>query len=101
MNNNTPTIKGVFVKSHINMVKQVAEEEEVKQLAEKHGKPLEFKSTDDVPIRDEVSIIEYALDVISTTPVPPEQRAFLAGSLHFKDFLTTPFAKILFPFFKS
>lgn len=99
--NETPTIKGVFVKSHIAAVRREKGDEGVEQLEKKYGKPLVFKNSDNVPIRDEVFLIECAVQILSKTPIPKEKVSYEAGRLHFKDFLTTPLAKILFPFFKN
>lgn len=97
----TPTIKGIFLKSHINAVKQAKGEEGIKQLEETYGKPLSFKNSDDIPVREEVKLIEVITQLLSTTPISPEQLPFEAGKQHFRDFTTTPLAKIVLPFFKN
>lgn len=95
----TPTIKGVFVNSHIQAVRQRLGEEGVAELARRLGHPVSFGNTDDVPVRDEVRIIEHALDLTSPSRIPARSRAFEAGRLHFRNFTTTPWAKILFGLF--
>jgi len=97
----TPTIKGIFVKSHVEAVRREKGDEGLKLLEEKYAKPLNFKNSENVPLRDEVRLIEYALEILSDKPIPKEDFAYEAGKLHFRNFLTTPFAKILFPFFKN
>lgn len=95
-----PTIKGIFVKSHIDSIKKAKGEDGLKLLEEKYGSPLIFKNADSIPVRDEVRLLECATEILSPD-LPKEQVSFEAGRLHFKDFLTTPFARILFPFFKN
>jgi uncharacterized protein (TIGR02265 family) len=90
-----PTIKGMFVKSHVNAVRRERGEAGVRELQERFGKPLDFGALQDVPLRDEVTIIEHALDLLSETPIPPDQRAFEAGRLHFRNFRTTSYGSFL------
>jgi uncharacterized protein (TIGR02265 family) len=100
MSDKTPTIKGIFVKSHIKGLEKEKGEEGVRLLGEKFGKPLDFKNSDSIPIRDEVRLLECAVEILNQD-LPKEKIAYEAGRLHFKNFLTTPLAKILFPFFKG
>lgn len=97
----TPTIKGIFVKSHINAVQREKGEEGLRLLTQSYGKPLNFNNTDHVPIRDEVKLLECALQILSPVPLAKEKIAYESGRLHFKNFLTTPIAKIFFPYFKG
>ncbi len=101
MDSQTPTIKGIFVKSHINRIKKEKGDDGLHLLEEKIGHPLDFKNTDNVPLRDEVAILEAAVRILSKEPLPEEKVSLEAGKLHFNNFLTTPLAKILFPFFKD
>lgn len=101
MNDKTPKIKGIFVNSHIKIVREIKGEEGVRKLEKLFGRSLNFRNFEDVPVKDEIRIIELALDLLSRTPVPSEQRAYEAGRLHFKDFTTTPFARIIFSMFRS
>ena len=94
-----PTIKGIFVNSHIQLVRKVRGEVGVKELEARMGMPLRFRVTDDVPVRDEVRLIEHALDLTSDAPFIGKARAFEAGRLHFRNFSTTPWAKVLFTLF--
>lgn len=94
----TPTIKGVFVNSHVEAVRRQLGEPGVEELASRFGGSVDFRSGDDVPVRDEVRIIEYALDLLHDD-VPPQEREFEAGRLHFRNFTTTPWAKMLFSLF--
>ncbi len=101
MNSNIPTIKGIFVRSHIERIKKEKGEEGVRLLEEKFGKPLVIKNTDNVPIKDEVHLLECAVELLSNESLSGTKLSYEAGRLHFTNFLTTPLAKILFPFFKS
>lgn len=97
----SPTIRGIFVNSHIEVVRQKKGEEGVRELEKRYGKPLNFKNSDNVPVREEIKVIEAALDVLGEKPIPPEERAFEAGRLHFRDFTGTPLGKIIFSIFKN
>lgn len=97
----TPSIKGIFVNSHISAVRAKKGEAGVLQLEKLYGKPIKFKNNDLVPIREEVKIIECALDVLAQKPIPENKKKFEAGRLHFTNFSQTPFAKILFSLFKT
>ncbi|MBI2077178.1 MAG: DUF2378 family protein [Euryarchaeota archaeon] len=94
-----PTIKGVFVNSHIQAVRRLLGEAGVAELSRRFGRPVSFANTDDVPIADEVAIIEHALDLTSAVAIPRSRRAYEAGRLHFRNFTTTPWAKVLFGLF--
>jgi uncharacterized protein (TIGR02265 family) len=96
-----PTIKGIFVNSHIAAVRKVLGEDGVRKLEEIYGKPIIFKNSEDVPVREEVKIIECALDLLHPEMAISESRAFEAGRLHFQNFRTTPLAKIIFSVFRT
>lgn len=96
-----PTIKGIFVLSHIKAVRHAKGEAGIRELKERYGQPLNFKNSDNVPVREEVKLIECALDVMSTTPIPPESTAFEAGRLHFRNFTTTPLGRLVFSFYRK
>lgn len=98
---NTPVIKGIFVNSHIKAVEQTAGDEGLQRLERCFGKAMTFRNSEDVPVADEVKLIECALDVVSKTKFDGEERAFEAGRLHFRNFVNTPFAKIIFSTFRK
>lgn len=100
MADRVPTIKGMFVKSHVAAVRRLKGEEGVRALAAACGLPLDFRNSDDVPVHDEIRIIECALDLLTGGNVPPGERAFEAGRLHFRNFTTTPLARIIFALFR-
>jgi len=91
-----PVIKGMFVKSHIEAVRKAKGEAGVAELERRYGKPLKFRHMQYVPVREEVKIIEHTLDILSPAPVPAAMRAFEAGRLHFRNFRTTSYGKIIF-----
>lgn len=97
----TPTIKGIFVKSHIQAVEQAKGAEGVKELERRLGHPVSYKNSDDVPVSDEIKLIEHALDIVTGGATPPGLRAFEAGRMHFRDFSSTPLAHVLLSFFKN
>lgn len=99
--NPRPTIKGIFVNSHIEAVRKLRGEEGVLALGQRCGMPIEYKNSEDVSIADEVKIIECSLDFMSPEPVAEQSRAFEAGRLHFRNFTTTPLGKIIFSLFRQ
>ena len=101
MNINKPTIKGIFVNSHINSLRRNRGDKTLTDLAIKFGKPAIFKNSDDVPVCDEVKIIEICLDLMSDKPIPENERSFEAGRLHFRNFSTTPLGRIIFSVFRN
>ena len=92
----TPTIKGVFVNSHIQRLRKERGKSAVKELEERYGKSVKFSDTEDVPVKEEVKILEAIIDILEGPPVSLSKRSFEAGKLHFQNFSTTTFAKILF-----
>jgi hypothetical protein len=61
---------------------------------------MKFRNADDVPVRDEVRLITCALRVMRGHPIPARRLAYEAGWLHFTNFATTPFARIIFSAFR-
>lgn len=87
--------------SHVKALEKAKGSAARGQLEERYGASINFSNTDDVPIREEVKIIEYALDLSSETPVPKGTRSEEAGKLHFRNFSGTPLGKLILPFFKD
>ena len=73
-----PRIKGIFVNSHVKALEAQKGPEAVRELARRYGGPVRFKNSEDVPVREEVKIIELAADILSGAPIPPDRRAFEA-----------------------
>jgi uncharacterized protein (TIGR02265 family) len=86
----SPTIKGIFVNSHIKAVQKALGDKGLERLRQSFGEPMDFKSTENVPIRTEVKLLECAVQLLSKSPIPPDQISFEAGRLHFQNFTTTP-----------
>ena len=96
-----PTIKGIFVNSHINALRQLKGDEGINELANRFGKIPVFKNSDNVPISDEVKIIEICLDLMSDRKIPEIERSCEAGRLHFRNFSKTPLGRIIFSVFRN
>src|SRR5687768_7955185 len=92
----TPVIKGIFVNSHIKAVAKAKGKPGVAELQRRFGKPLTYSNLQNVPVAEEVKLIEEALQVLSPRPIPEEQMQFEAGRLHFRNFSQTPYGRILF-----
>ncbi len=95
-----PTIKGMFVKSHVDAVRELKGDDGVRRLEELFGKPVMFTNSQDVYVSDEVKLIECAYDVLDGSAQGAETRSFEAGKLHFRNFTKTPFGKIIFSVFR-
>lgn len=85
-----PTIKGIFVKSHIRALERERGQEGVQELHRRFGRPLNYMNADDVPIADEVAILGHIVDMTALHPLPHHERELEAGRLHFRNFATTP-----------
>jgi len=102
MKKSPPTIKGIFVISHVRALARAKGENAIHELVERCGRRVRFKNTDDVPVRVEVLIIENVLDMLAGKRIPPGRREFEAGRLHFKNFAETPLGRMVLLFkFKS
>jgi uncharacterized protein (TIGR02265 family) len=95
----TPTIKGIFVNSHIRAVRRQHGDDGVRRLEQLVGRPMDFRNGEDVPVALEVRVIEAAVELLVDHPVEPDELAYEAGRLHFRNFTTTPWAKLLFGIF--
>ncbi len=84
-----PTIKGLFVNSHIRALEAERGHDGIRELQKRLGYPARFKSTDDVPVADEIKILEYIVDITTPTLLSPDEREREAGRLHFRNFSTT------------
>jgi hypothetical protein len=91
-----PTIKGVFVNSHIARLRKDKGDAGIHELEKRYNKNIDFATNEDVPIREEVKILEIIIDILKGEPLSLSKRSFQAGQLHFQNFAKTTFAKILF-----
>jgi uncharacterized protein (TIGR02265 family) len=96
-----PTIKGIFVNSHLKAVRDKLGEEGVRQIELQCGKKISYKNSENVPVSDEVRILDCSIDILRPGEVPPSLLAFESGRLHFQNFSTTPLAKIIFSVFPN
>jgi len=94
-----PTIKGIFVNSHIRAVEKAHGAAGRTRLETLVGQPLDFSASQDVPVSLEVRVIEAAVELLVDHPVPEGEVAFEAGRLHYRNFKGTPWAKIIFGMF--
>jgi hypothetical protein len=69
------------------------------ELRRRFGKSIDFKNNENVPVADEVKILECIVDMNTKKTLPPAERAEEAGRLHFRDFSTTPLWRIVGPVF--
>lgn len=97
-----PTIKGIFVNSHIRALRKVKGDEGLERLRAQCPDLLNFKNSADVPVRDEVRLLECATQILNNSrSLSKKELEYEAGRLHFQNFLTTPLAKILLPLLKT
>lgn len=96
-----PTIKGTFVNSHVKAVRRALGDAGVDELERRLGHPVDYGEFQDVLVADEVRLIEHALELLHGPVSDPEARAFEAGRLHYRNFKTTPWAKIIFSLFPA
>ena len=90
-----PTIKGLFVNSHVNRLKEAKGEEAVRELERLYGSGVAFKNLEDVPVREEVRIIELCLQILDPALAAGPERLEEAGRLHFRNFAETRLGTVL------
>ncbi len=96
MNTQNSTIKGIFVRQHIKAIKKHKGSEGLKLLEQKFGKPLTIKNSDNVPIADEVKLLEAATIILHPKKYSQQELDYEAGKLHFINFSQSPIGRILF-----
>ena len=94
-----PTIKGIFVMSHVAALRHARGDAAIAELEKRLGRPMNYKNFEDVPLSEEIKIIECALDILTGDKVPASERHFEAGRLHFRNFVATPLGKMIFSVF--
>jgi uncharacterized protein (TIGR02265 family) len=95
-----PTIKGIFVKSHLRALRRARGESAIVELGARYGKSIDFSDMEDVPVAEEVRLLEHIADIRSVQKLSAAEREVEAGRLHFSDFTTTPLWKVIEPLFK-
>jgi uncharacterized protein (TIGR02265 family) len=98
---NTPTIKGFFVGSHIKAVKKQKGKQGLKELEKEYGKPLTFGRFSNIPVVDEVRLIDCALKIILGLSVPKEDWHRTAGNFHFQNFIRTFYGRAILSVFRK
>lgn len=83
------------MKSHIYAVKRAKGLAGLDELQRRFGRPLTIRNNDNMPMTDEVDIINISFDIVPDHQLPAEMD-FEAGRFHFRNFLTTPLAKYIF-----
>ncbi|HVN26042.1 MAG TPA: TIGR02265 family protein [Candidatus Paceibacterota bacterium] len=96
-----PTIKGVFMRSHVKALARKRGVAAVAELQAAFGAPLDFGDMDDVLVRDEVRLLELAVRLMKDQPIADGDVALEAGRLHFDNFVSTPLGRLTVPFFKN
>jgi uncharacterized protein (TIGR02265 family) len=96
-----PTIRGIFVMSHVDALETKKGRDGIVALLARYGKPIRFSAFENVPLREEVAIIEHCLDILTDDSIPREKREFEAGKLHFQNFSQTELGGLVLPLFRS
>ncbi|MES2203324.1 MAG: DUF2378 family protein [Patescibacteria group bacterium] len=91
----TPTLKGLFVNSHINRLREKKGEEAVKELERRYGSRVVFKNLEEIPVREEVRIIELCLALSNPAAAAAPDATELAGRLHYENFSQTGLGQVL------
>ncbi len=94
-----PTIKDMFVKSHIRALERDLGQAGITELERRFGRPILYGNGDDVPIADEVALLEHIVEMQSSEPLTHDEIELEAGRLHFRNFSATPLWKIIEPMF--
>jgi len=90
-----PTIKGVFVNSHLKALVAAKGEAALAGLEKLLGRPLKFHALEDVPVKLELKIVNACFDFMTGAPLEGDSRDFEAGRFHFKDFANTPLGQFI------
>jgi uncharacterized protein (TIGR02265 family) len=91
----SPTIKGMFVNSHVEALRAKLGDAAIVELERRLGRSVRFKSFDAVPVREEVRLIESALDILHRDTLSGSKRTAAAGRLHFTNFAETALGSAL------
>ena len=95
-----PTIRGLFVNTHIRAVQRAAGAAGLGRLRRLYGQSLAFGNLQEVPVAEEVRLINAALTVLLREPIPPERWDYEAGRLHFHNFSSTALGRLLLSYLK-
>lgn len=101
METKSPTIKGMFVNTHIEVLRQQRGEAGLLELEKRLGKRIYYKPFQDVPVRDELAIIELVLQILKGDSIPAKDLEYQAGRLHFENFSQTPYGRLILSQYKG
>lgn len=89
-------IKGMFVNSHINLLREKKGEDAIVRLESEYGDKLEFNAFADIPIARDKAILRHVLKALKdTTSASVKTEMLNTGSLSFRDFVTTVYGKMI------
>ena len=86
--------------SHVHALERIKGKEAILKLVARSGKRARYRDSEDVPVRDEVIIIEHILDMVWGKKIAPTKRSFEGGKLHFKNFSETPLGGLVLRMFR-
>ena len=87
-----PEIKGIFIKAHIDRMRQNYSPETLRKISERFGKSLAFKSLNNYPMREEDRVLRSFIE--ETMPeVSGDTIDFEAGRFHWQTFSQTMIVK--------
>jgi hypothetical protein len=98
MKKSPPTIKGIFVMSHVNALIRAKGEKALQELVTRCGRRVQYGANEDVPVRTEIEIIENVLDMLAGKRISAGTREFEAGKLHFNNFAKTSLGEMVLMF---
>jgi uncharacterized protein (TIGR02265 family) len=90
-----PTIKGLYVNGHVDLLRAEKGEEAVKLLKERLGFPIDYKEDDDVFVGDEEKLIDECLRILKPG-ISEDEFDVQSGIFHFTNWAKTPWSKQLF-----
>lgn len=90
-----PTIKGLFVNSHVATLQRRMGNAAVEELARRFGGPVHFGAFESVPLRSEMELLEHSMDIMQPGAWSGSAHRAEAGRLHFRNFCDTPLGSAL------
>lgn len=93
--NSKPTIKGLYVNGHVDLLRAEKGEEAVLMLKDRLNFSIDFKDDDDVFVGDEEKLIDECLRILRPD-ISEDQFHVESGKFHFTNWAKTPWSKQLF-----
>lgn len=100
MPNKKSFIRGIFVNSHIAAFRNTKGEDGIKELEKRLGRKLKIGNLEYFPVADESRLLDIAVDILNEGKISQDKIPYEAGRLHFKNWTTTPWAKLIFTVFR-